>query len=88
MQRALSQVRNKDKICIMFSDGQPTECSDTELKEQVARMEKDGIKVIGVGINFESIKHYYPNNANGKNLKEMLDIVSNILQQYILEKKD
>lgn len=88
MQRALSQVRNKDKICIMFSDGQPTECSDTELKEQVARMEKAGIKVIGVGINFESIKHYYPNNANGKNLKEMLDIVSNILQQYILEKKD
>lgn len=88
MQRALSQVRNKDKICIMFSDGQPTECSDTELKEQVARMEKDGIKVIGVGINFESIKHYYPNNANGKNLKEMLDIVSNILQQYILEKED
>lgn len=88
MQRALSQVRNKDKICIMFSDGQPTECSDTELKEQVARMERAGIKVIGVGINFESIKHYYPNNANGKNLKEMLDIVSNILQQYILEKKD
>lgn len=88
MQRALSQVRNKDKICIMFSDGQPTECSDTELKEQVARMEKAGIKVIGVGINYESIKHYYPNNANGKNLKEMLDIVSNILQQYILEKKD
>ena len=51
-------------------------------------LEKAGIKVIGVGINFESIKHYYPNNANGKNLKEMLDIVSNILQQYILEKKD
>ena len=50
-------------------------------------MEKEGIHVIGVGINFESIKEYYPDNANGKNLKEMLDIVVNILKRYVLEKE-
>ena len=51
-------------------------------------MESEGIRVIGVGINFESIKNYYPNNANGRNLKEMLDIVCNLLKQFVLEKED
>ena len=88
MEKALNRVRNKDKICIIFSDGQPTECSDTELKDQVRHMEHNGIKVIGIGINFESIKYYYKDNANGRNLKEMLDIVSNILKEYILKKED
>ena len=86
MEKALNRVRNKDKICIIFSDGQPTECSDTELKDQVRHMEHNGIKVIGIG--FESIKYYYKDNANGRNLKEMLDIVSNILKEYVLKKED
>jgi hypothetical protein len=51
-------------------------------------MEKIGIKVIGIGINFESIKDYYNDYANGKTLKDMLDITANILQQYVLDKKD
>ena len=88
MQSVLKQVRNKDKIVIIFSDGQPTECTDTELVEQVKAMEKSGIHVIGVGINFESIKEYYPDNANGRNLKEMVSIVVSILKQYVLEKKE
>ena len=88
MQKEFSRVRNKDKICIMFSDGEPTECTGTELKEQIANMEKHGIRVIGIGINFESIKEYYPHNANGKNLKQMLDIVTGILKEYILEKAE
>lgn len=88
MQSVLKQVRNKDKIVIIFSDGQPTECTDTELVEQVKAMEKSGIHVIGVGINFESIKEYYPDNANGRNLKEMVNIVVSILKQYVLEKKE
>ena len=88
MQSVLKQVRNKDKIVIIFSDGQPTECTDTELVEQVKAMEKSGIHVIGVGINFESIKEYYPDNANGRNLKEMVNIVVSIIKQNVLEKKE
>lgn len=88
MQSVLKQVRNKDKIVIIFSDGQPTECTDTELVNQVQAMEKSGIHVIGVGINFESIKEYYPDNANGRNLKEMVNIVVSILKRYVLEKKE
>jgi nitric oxide reductase activation protein len=88
MQSVLKQVHNKDKIVIIFSDGEPTECTDTELINQVRDMEKSGIHVIGVGINFESIKEYYPDNANGRNLKEMVDIVVSILKRYVLEKKE
>lgn len=88
MEQCMRRVKNKDKICIMFSDGEPTECSETELKDQVRHMEQNGIKVIGVGINFPSIKEYYSNNANGRNLKEMFNIVSDILKQYVLEKID
>jgi uncharacterized protein YegL len=88
MEKAMSRVRNKDKIVIMFSDGAPTECTGTELKEQVRKMERQGIKVIGVGINYPSIAEYYSDYANGRNLKEMLDIVTKILKQYVLDKKE
>ena len=88
MEKALLKAKNKDKICLIFSDGQPTECSDKELKLQVKDMESKGIKVIGIGVNFPEIKRYYTDYANGKNLKEMLDIVSKILKEYILIKED
>ena len=88
MQKELNRVRNKDKICIIFSDGEPTHCSDTELKDQVSKMEQKGIRVIGIGINFNAIKQYYPHNANGKNLKDMVNIITDILKEYVLEKED
>ena len=88
MEKALDRVRNKDKICLIFSDGAPTECTGTELKEQVRHMEKKGIKVIGIGINFASIAKYYTDYANGRNLTDMLNIVSKILEEYVLKKKD
>jgi nitric oxide reductase activation protein len=88
MEQAFRRVKNKDKICLMFSDGEPTECSDTDLKEQIQHMEKAGIKVIGIGIDFPNIKEYYREYANGSSLKDMFDIVSNILKQYVLEKVD
>ena len=88
MEKALDRVRNKDKICLIFSDGAPTECTGTDLRKQVRHMEKKGIKVIGIGINFESIAKYYTEYANGRNLKDMLDIVAKILEEYVLKKKD
>lgn len=88
MEKAFDRVRNKDKVCLIFSDGAPTECTGDDLKTQVRNMERKGIKVIGIGINFESIAKYYTEYANGRNLSDMLSIVSNILEQYVLKKKD
>lgn len=88
MERALMRAKNPDKVCVIFSDGQPTECTGTDLREQVAHMERNGIKVIGIGINFPEIADYYKDYANGKNLTDMLNIVTNILKEYILKKKE
>ena len=88
MEKAFERVTNKDKICLIFSDGAPTECTGTELRDQVRAMERKGIKVIGIGINFESIAKYYTDYANGRNLSDMLNIVAKILEEYVLKKKD
>ena len=88
MEKCLNKVKNKDKIVLIFSDGEPTECTDMELKQQVSSMEAKGIHVIGIGINFNKIVQYYPDNANGKNLTEMVNIIVNILKRYVLEKED
>lgn len=88
MEQAFKRVKNKDKICLIFSDGEPTECTDTDLKEQVRSMERKGIKVIGIGIDYDNIREYYSDYANGKNLSEMFTIVSEILKQYVLEKEN
>jgi hypothetical protein len=88
MEKALLRAKNRDKICVIFSDGQPTECTGTDLREQVAHMERNGIKVIGIGIDFPEIADYYKDYANGKNLTDMLNIVTKILKEYILKKKE
>lgn len=88
MEKAFDRVRNKDKICLIFSDGAPTECTGKELTDQVRHMERKGIKVIGIGINFSSIAKYYTDYANGRNLTDMLNIVAKILEEYVLKKKD
>lgn len=88
MEDRLMRTGNRDKICLIFSDGEPTECSDAELVDQIHAMERHGIKVIGIGINFANITRFYTDNANGKSLKEMLDIVSDILKRYVLDKKE
>lgn len=86
MHHCMRRVQNKDKIILIFSDGEPTECTALELIDEVRSIEADGIKVIGIGINFPNIARYYHDYANGRNLKDMLSIVSRILQEYILKK--
>lgn len=88
MEKALLRTKNRDKICLIFSDGAPTECTEIDLVEQVRHMERNGIKVIGIGIGFPEISKYYPDYANGNNLKEMLNIVAGILKEYVIAKKD
>lgn len=88
MEDRLMRTNNRDKICLIFSDGEPTECSDAELTDQIHAMERHGIKVIGIGIDFANIARFYTDNANGRSLKEMLNIVSDILKRYVLDKKE
>lgn len=88
MHRQLKRIHNRDKICIIFSDGEPTHCSSIDLKTQIKAMEMDKIKVIGIGINLPEIAEYYTDYANAKNLEDMFEIVSKILKEHVLSKKD
>lgn len=86
MEQEFMKTHNSDKLCLIFSDGAPTECTEEELKAQVEHMEKRGIKVIGIGVDFPNIAKYYKDHANGTSLLSMLDITCDILQRYILQK--
>lgn len=88
MAKAMERVQNKDKIILIFSDGYPTACTNTDLLNKVKEIEAKGIKVIGIGVNFQEISKFYTDYANGRNLKEMFDIISNILKEYILKKQE
>lgn len=87
MEQYIKRTRNKDKIVLIFSDGEPSECDESDLHRQVRKMEREGIHVIGLGIDFDNIKHYYPDNANGKSIAGMVDILVGILKRYVLDKK-
>lgn len=82
----LNNTRNRDKILLVFSDGEPTECSNKELKESIKNASKNA-KVIGIGIKMPNIRKYYDTYANGNNLSDLTDIVSNIIKDYVLEKE-
>ena len=64
--KRLAMRREKRKILIVFSDGEPATgdgnrgilCSD--LKNKVAKIQKSGIECIGIGIATDSVKHFYP----------------------------
>lgn len=88
MEHYIKRTRNKDKIVLIFSDGEPSQCDEADLVRQVRKMEAEGIHVIGLGIDFENIKHYYPDHANGRNLSEMVSILVSILKRYVLDKRD
>lgn len=88
MEHYIKRTRNKDRIVLIFSDGEPSECDESDLVKQVRKMEAEGIHVIGLGIDFENIKHYYPDHANGRNLSEMVSILVSILKRYVLDKRD
>lgn len=87
MEQYIKRTRNKDKIVLIFSDGEPSECEESDLHKQIRKMEREGIHVIGLGIDFENIKHYYPDHANGRSLSEMVSILVDVLKRYVLDKK-
>ncbi len=50
---------------MVFSDGMPNSCGDhtilnADLKKAVADIKKSGIEVIGIGIETEAVKTFYP----------------------------
>jgi cobaltochelatase CobT len=64
----LSMQKQKRKILIVFSDGQPCTSEgvpsilNTSLRSTVQKIIKSGIEVVGFGIQTRSVQEFYPDN--------------------------
>jgi len=75
--KRLSMQRQKRKILMVFSDGQPA-TGDTsfallqaDLRTRILEISKFGIEVIGVGIETDYVKEFYPDYVILKDAKEL-----------------
>ena len=68
--------REPGKVMFVLSDGQPAAYGDSRalcrhLESTVKKVEKSGVRVMGIGILDDSVKHYYPKFAVLNNLEEL-----------------
>jgi cobalamin biosynthesis protein CobT len=82
--------REKRKLMIVFSDGQPAGSSEmgilrTHLRWVVGEIEKAGIEAIGVGIKSEAVKEFYPKHFVVNDLAELPGKVLGELRQFLLK---
>lgn len=89
--KRLAERREKRKILMVLSDGQPaTGDGDhrklcTDLKKKIELISKSGIEIIGVGIETDYVKHFYPDFVILQDVEELpkagLAKLSKLIQQ-------
>lgn len=87
--RRLAEQKQKRKILMVFSDGMPAtgdgdmSILNADLKKSVENIKKSGIEVIGIGIEAEAVKHFYPEYTVLRDAKELpkaaMSKIANIL---------
>jgi cobalamin biosynthesis protein CobT len=84
----LYQRKETRKIMIVLSDGQPA-CGgesavlDAHLKASVKEITKMGIDVVGIGINSEYVRKFYPKCVVIKEVSELPAVVMSELRQML-----
>jgi len=73
----------KEKIIIITSDGQPNGDA-SHLIETVNRLQKLGIRVIGVGVVDPFVEQIYPNHIVVKHLPQLSEELVRILRRELL----
>jgi cobalamin biosynthesis protein CobT len=75
--KRLSMQRQKRKILMVFSDGQPAtgdtsfQLLQADLRTRIGEITKFGIEVIGVGIETDYVKEFYPDYVILKEAKDL-----------------
>lgn len=74
---------------IVFSDGMPAASVSSSklnnhLKQVVARIEKEGTNIVGIGICSDSVQHFYRKNVKLDNVEELPGIVLNQLRDALM----
>lgn len=89
--KRLALRKEKRKILIVFSDGEPATgdsnrgilCSD--LKSKIQKIQKSGIECVGVGIATDSVKHFYPDYLVLRNIADLPKTAMKKLSSLILK---
>lgn len=87
--RRLMQRRENGKIMMVLSDGSPACFGDPDqqhknLKAVVKRVEESGTKVIGIGIQTNSVKNYYSKSVVINNVSDLPGTVVKELKDLLI----
>jgi cobaltochelatase CobT len=74
--RLMTMTKEKTKQMIVLSDGSPSAYGDylaihKDLISSIAKIEKMGVNIIGIGINDDNVTRYYKNNLVINNISEL-----------------
>ncbi|RWJ03394.1 IPT/TIG domain-containing protein [Mesorhizobium sp.] len=69
----LSKRREKRKVIIVLSDGHPAgaEYADGHLKLTVEKLTKAGFDLVGIGIEDNAVRHFYPKSVVLNNVQQL-----------------
>ena len=90
--KRLGEQKEKRKIMMVLSDGNPSANSEIDileddLKNSVRQIEKSGIEIIAIGIQTESVRRFYKNAVVVNSLDDLPKKAMNELTKIILKGK-
>lgn len=86
----LAMQKEERKVLIVLSDGNPVAYGNKDalrsnLKKTVKEIIKSKIEVLGIGINDDAVKTYYPKHLVIKNIKELPNLVITQIRKLLTE---
>lgn len=76
--------REKRKVMLVMSDGQPVGTgSGPHLKETVNNLTKIGVETVGIGIQSDAVKHFYPRYLTLNNVADLPSAVMGELKRIL-----
>ena len=87
--RRLMSRREAGKVMIVLSDGAPNAQGDsralyTHLKKVIRDVEKAGVKTVGIGIESDAVRQFYPKNIVINQVSELPDRVIKELRHLLV----
>lgn len=76
--------REKRKVMLVLSDGQPVgDGSGPHLKATVSNLTKMGIETVGIGIQSDIVKNFYPRHLSLNNVADLPSVVMGELKRIL-----
>ncbi|MBV6446394.1 MAG: hypothetical protein IFNCLDLE_02692 [Ignavibacteriaceae bacterium] len=92
VKKMLEASKSTKKVMMVFTDGQPANSGNmgykhNDLKREVKKAIQDGINVIGVGLQYDGLGHYYPHNIVVYDMDELPDETVKVVKKALAGQK-